>query len=190
MTSSGHVGPDRRSERNNRAVIAALAIAVCGLLLLLNWLGSAAVPVSREQFGQLLEAELIASVDLGERDLEAQLTQRVRLRAEGRDALADRVFLGLEAAPSAAEVAAWRERGVVVTQADGRVRQRRETGGSALVLLLLGIGGWHLWSQVRADRRGGGSPRRRLQDLESALAAGTVSQEEYQEQAASIWAEM
>ncbi len=65
-----------------------------------------------------------------------------------------------------------------------------EWGGIILVVSLLGIGGWHLWSQVQMDRRGIGSPRRRLQQLEDDFKEGKIEEEEYRKSSEEIWAEM
>ena len=178
------------SPTSHRRLVVALSAAALALLALLNWLGSSAVPVTSEQFGKLMEANLVRGITVRPGRIEARLGQRVRVRAEGRDEVTESVQLETEETPTPAEIAGWTAAGLAVEQVDEADQRWRDRGGVALLLLLLGAGVWHLWVQIRQDRTGGGSPRRRLRDLEAELAAGTISQEEFQQRAQAIWAEM
>ena len=55
---------------------------------------------------------------------------------------------------------------------------------------LLVVGIWHLWAQVKEDREGNGSPRRRLKMLEEDLDNEKITPEEFRKQAEVIWAEL
>jgi len=177
------------SVRSRRGLVAGLGIGVVALLGLVNWLGSSAVPVSQEQFAKLMDAGLITGLRVMPGGVEARLARSVRVRAEGREALTNEVYLQLSAAPSEHDLAGWRGHGIAVTHADPGEARLHEVGGALLVALLLAIALWHLWSQVQEDRHRG-SPRRRLRELEESLAAGAISPEEYQRRAQAIWMEM
>ncbi len=173
-----------------RQMVAVLAGVVGTLLILLHWFGTSAAPVHREQFAQLLGEELVSSVSIGMDGLEAHLVTPVRLESRGTRMVTDHVHVALESRPSESEIQDWQMRGVRVTFQTVADQRRRNAGGLAVVGILLGIGVWHLWMEIHEDRHGAGSPRRRLRDLDAALAKGGISQEEYTTRAREIWAEM
>ena len=187
---SGTDSPEGEGTRSPRRLIVGLGTALVALVLLLNWLGTSAVPVDRQQFRKLADADMITALAVNSTGMEAELSQPVRVHSETRDVMTTRVYVHLAAPPSGADLAAWETEGVAISVESPQHRHLREIGGAALVVLLLGIGVWHLWSQVQDDRKGVGSPRRRLRELDMALADATITQDEYRRQAQKIWAEM
>ena len=170
--------------------IAAVPFALClslflfAVVLSLNLLGPAAVTISGEQFDRLREAELIESLILYPYGSEWQLKRTVRLQGREGEQITRRVAVTEE--EGRGRIDAWREGG-------GRVQQEEGEGqwlGALFVILLVGIGGWYLWSQIQLDRKGPGSPRRRLQALEDDRKAGRISEEEFKQRAEQVWPEL
>jgi len=190
--SSGSAGAPASSTgaaRSRRALIGGLAAGTGLLIVLLNWLGSTAVPVTQEQLQKAIDARLVRAIRVVPGGVEASLARGVRVHSAGRDVPAEQVRVQLPEAPDSTDLAEWERRGIRVSVADPREARWRETAGVVVLVLLLSTAVWHLWSQVREDRRHG-SPRRRLRDLEMSYAAGEISAEEYQQRAQAIWAEM
>ena len=160
-----------------------LASFLLAIVLLFNMLSPMAVPVTREQFEQIKEADLIKSLIVQPRGFTWQLKRAVRVQGSNGETLAKRVAL-VEPDPAVAED--WQQKG-------GAVRHEQDNswwGGAVFIALLLGVGGWHIWSQIRLDLKGGGGPRRRLRDLETALKQGKITQAEFRQQAERLWAEL
>ena len=161
----------------------ALASFLLAIVLLFNMLSPMAVPVTREQFDQIREADLIESLIVQPQGFTWQLTRAVRVQGTNGETVAKRIAL-YEPNPAVAED--WRQKG-------GAVHQEQDTswwGGAVFIALLLGLGGWHIWSQIRLDIKGGGGPRRRLRDLETALKQGKITQAEFRQQAERLSAEL
>ena len=161
----------------------ALASFLLAIVLLFNMLGPMAVPVTKEQFDQIREADLIEHLIEKPRGFAWQLKRAVRVQGPNGATQAKRIAL---AEPDPVVAADWRQKG-------GAVRQEQEDSwwsGVVFIAFLLGVGGWHIWSQIRLDLKGGGGPRRRLRDLETALKQGKITQAEFRQQAERLWAEL
>ena len=161
----------------------ALASFLLAIVLLFNMLGPMAVPVTKEQFDQIREADLIEHLIEKPRGFTWQLKRAVRVQGTNGATIAKRIAL---AEPDPAVAEDWRQKG-------GAVHQEQDDswwGGVVFIALLLGVGGWHIWSQIRLDVKGGGGPRRRLRDLETALKQGKITQAEFRQQAERLWAEL
>ena len=160
-----------------------LASFLLAIVLLFNMLSPMAVPVTREQFDQIKEANLIEYLIVQPRGFTWQLKRAVRVQGTNGATQAKRIAL---AEPDSAVAEDWHQKG-------GAVRQEEDPswwGGVIFMALLLGVGGWHIWSQIRLDLKGGGGPRRRLRDLETALKQGKITQAEFRQQAERLWAEL
>ena len=161
----------------------ALASFLLAIVLLFNMLSPMAAPVTREQFDQIREAGLIEYLIVQPRGFTWQLKRAVRIQGTQGTTQAKRIAL---AEPDPAVASDWQQQG-------GAVRQEQDTSwwwGVVFIALLLGVGGWHIWSQIRLDLKGGGGPRRRLRDLETALKQGKITQAEFRQQAERLWAEL
>lgn len=163
----------------------ALASFLLAIVLLFNMLSPMAVPVTKEQFEQIREANLIEHLIVQPRGFAWQLKRTVRVQGTNGETQAKRIAL---AEPDPAMAEDWQQKG-------GAVRHEQEQdvsqwGGIIFIALLLGVGGWHIWSQIRLDLKGGGGPRRRLRDLETALKQGKITQAEFRQRAERLWAEL
>ena len=172
-------------EQSTQPTYFALALAsfLLAIVLLFNMLSPMAVPVTREQFDQIREAELIEYLIVQPRGFTWQLIRAVRVQGTNGETVAKRIELA-DPDPTVAED--WQQKG-------GAVRQEQDTswwGGVVFIALLLGVGVWHIWSQIRLDLKGGGGPRRRLRDLETALKQGKITQAEFRQQAERLSAEL
>jgi hypothetical protein len=173
-------------------VLLALALAgfLWGLVLFLSWIGPSEVPITDEQFRRLEANGMLAAIAVGEDGLRCRLRQRVRIASSGQDVPSEHVFLLTQGGVAEERLQAWGAAGISVTRARPEEGSWRNAAGLALVGGLLAVGVWHLWSQVRADRRAGSSPRQRLQRLEEDYKAGRLSPEEYRRQLEAISAEL
>ncbi len=161
----------------------ALASFLLAIVLLFNMLSPMAVPVTREQFDRIRQADLIEYLIMQPRGFTWQLTKSIRVQGTNGEAVAKRIAL---AEPDPAVAEDWRQKG-------GAVRQEQATSwwaGAVFIALLLSLGVWHIWSQIRLDRKGEGGPRRRLRNLETALKQGKITQAEFQQRAERLWAEL
>ena len=170
---------------NKPPVYFALALAsfLLAIVLLFNLLSPMAVRVTKEQFDQIREADLIAHLIVQPGGFTWQLKRAVRVQGTNGATLAERIAL---AEPDPAVAEDWQQKG-------GSVRREQDDswwGGAVFIVLLLGVGGWHIWSQIRLDLKGGGGPRRRLRDLEAELKQGKITQAEFRQQAERLWAEL
>ncbi len=161
----------------------ALAFFLLAIVLLFNMLSPMAVPVTREQFDRIREADQIEYLIVQPQELTWQLTSPVRVQGINGETVAKRIEL---AEPDPAVAEDWRRRGGAVRQEQGA----SWWGGVVFIALLLGVGGWHIWSQIRLELKGGGGPRRRLRDLETALKQGQITQAEFRQRAERLWAEL
>ena len=166
-----------------------LAFSLFAIVLLLHFLGDSEIPIVEEQFERLYENNLLSSIRLSDNSLYCQLVNPVWIDNMGRRILTDKVFVDPIEAVSMERIEAWKSAGITV-HFESEKRGIKKQSGVLLIASLLGIGVWHLWSQVKQDRQGSGSPRRRLQELEDQLKTGKITKEEYQKQAEPIWAEM
>ena len=160
-----------------------LASFLLAIVLLFNLLSPMTVPVTKEKFEQIREADLIEYLIVQPRGFAWQLKRAVRVQGTNGPTQAQRIAL---AEPDSTMAENWQQKG-------GAVRQERDVsqwGGMIFMALLLGVGGWHIWSQIRLDLKGGGGPRRRLRDLETALKQGKITQAEFRQQAERLWAEL
>ncbi|MEW6754900.1 MAG: hypothetical protein AB1505_28545, partial [Candidatus Latescibacterota bacterium] len=147
-------GRGSRLFRSPALLAVAFALFLWGLVLFLNWLGPSEVPVTEEQFRRLEARGAITAIAVGDDGLHCRLGQRVRVANVGGDMATEQVFLPLRSGVSEARLQAWRAAGVSVARARPEDGQGRHRAGLALVGGLLAVGVWHLWSQIRLDRRG------------------------------------
>ena len=160
-----------------------LAVFLFAVVLLLNLIDPIAVPVSREQFDQIKEAELIEYLIIHPQGgADWQLKRSVRVQKPGGDEVVGRITL-LEHDP--AVIGRWRESG-----GEERIGHGDSWWGGLFIVLLVGIGLWHVWSQIQLDLKGEGSPRRRLRELEEQVKQGVITEEEFKRQAEQIWPEL
>jgi hypothetical protein len=165
-----------------------MALVLWGVALLLNWVGSSAARITPQQFHQLKSAGLVQRIAVEGSDLHCYLYRPVRLAQEEGQTVTDQVVWrnGVEDG----QLEALKEEGIEIVSAQGGGQAYGEWGGWAMVAALLGLSGWHIWSQIQQDRRGQGSARRRLQELEKEYQAGRISPEEYRQRAEALWAEL
>ena len=161
----------------------AMASFLLAVVLLFNMLSPMAVLVTREQFDRLLVSNQIEYLIVQPQGFTWQLTRAVRVQGTNGETVAKRIEL---AEPDSTVAEDWRQKGGAVRQEQGA----SWWGGVVFIALLLGVGGWHIWSQIRLDLKGGGGPRRRLRDLETALKQGKITQTEFRQQADRLWAEL
>lgn len=161
-----------------------------GLVLFLSWLGPSEVQVTAEQFQRLESKKVVAAIAVGADGLHCRLSQRVRIAGLGQDVATEHVFLPRRGEVPNDEARAWSAAGISVTRARPDEGRRRNVAGLLLVGGLLAVGVWHLWSQVRHDRRTGNSPRHRLHQLDADFKAGRIPPEEYHRQVEAISAEL
>lgn len=187
---SDKVGLDRRITESPVAFSLLLAFLLLGIVCVLNWLGSSEMPLTEEQFSALVEQGGIRRIEVSPAGLHCQLDQKTRLDDRGRAFSAEKGFLARSSPVVAEEVERWEAAGIAVSSHEGRSSPLQGWGGGLLVVVLLGVGVWHLWSQVKQDREGNGSPRRRLKALEDDLENEKITPEEFRKQAEVIWAEL
>ena len=161
-----------------------LSLFLFAVVLLLNLLGPVAVPVSVDQFDRLREADLVESLVIYPHGAEWQLKRAVRVQGREGDQMTQRIALMGEV--EGGRIAAWRDAGKTVLQEEGN----GEWQGALFVILLVGVGGWYLWSQIQLDLNGPGSPRRRLQALDDDRKAGKISEEEFKRRSEQLWPEL
>ena len=168
----------------------ALAGALLAVVIGLNFVQSSEVPVSADQFQQFIQEGVVKNIKITQFGLSCFLQKPVRLESEGREFFSQHVILLGESEVPPEQVSLWRGKGIVVEYSDDKGTASREWAGIGLVVFLLGLGVWHLWSQIQKDRKGIGSPRRRLQELEKEFREGKISLEDYQKIREALWAEM
>lgn len=169
-----------------------IAIAVLVIILALNWLGDGIKPVTEDDWHRLVARRAISRVELRGERVVAELAGPSQDDALGGEAIEpDRVLLPRPAsAITETEQARWREAGIEVVVVAGEDADGQPTAGLLLIAALLALGGWYLWDQIRLDRHGPGSPRRRMAALERDLQEGRILPEEFQRRAEEISAEM
>jgi hypothetical protein len=187
--------PEAKREWSQSPVYIALALAVViwVIILFLNWIGPVFIPVSAKQFEQLETAGLIESIQITPAQLQVRLHKQVRVGNEaGESWLTDRVALdkSLDSLFFESDIEGWKTAGISVHFQDDESGNDRRWTGIVLLCGLFGIGIWYMWSQIKTDRSGKGSPRRRLMLLEKELKEGSITQEEYRKKAEEIWPEM
>ena len=139
-------------EQSTQPTYFALALAsfLLAIVLLFNMLSPMAVPVTKEQFDQIREADLIEYLIVQPRGFTWQLTRAVRVQGPNGETVTKRIELA-EPDPTVAED--WRQKG-------GAVRQEQDTswwGGMVFIALLLGVGGMaHLVPNTARSQRGEG----------------------------------
>ena len=160
-----------------------LAAFLLLVVLLLNLIEPTAVPVSEIQFSQISEAGLIEALVVEPAGWYWQLEKTIRVQGPNGEEFAERI-IAIE--PDTAAINAWRDSGGLERQEQGR----SWFIGPIFLALLIGLGLWHGWTQIRIDLQGQGSPRRRLQELDKELKAGKITEEEFRERAERIWPEL
>lgn len=172
------------NERNDPLLFACgLAAFLFAVVLLLNMIEPSAIPVTREQFLNIKEAGLIESIIIHPEGVYWQLNRSIRIQGRNGEENAERI-VNLKPDPSA--ISEWRNGG-------GEEREERGNArwvGLIFMALLIGVGLWHGWSQIQLDINGGGSPRRRLQDLDEMLKQGKITEEEFRDRSERIWPEL
>ena len=140
-------------EQSTQPTYFALALAsfLLAIVLLFNMLSPMAVPVTREQFDQIREADLIEYLIVQPRGFTWQLIRVVRVQGTNGETVAKRIELA-DPDPTVAED--WQQKG-------GAVRQEQDTswwGGVVFIALLLGVGGMaHLVPNTARYQRGRGA---------------------------------
>lgn len=168
----------------------ALAGGLLALVAGLNFISSPEVPVSLEEFQKLVREERVLAIKVSQVGLICELDEPIRFDNEGREVQSKHVLLAGHREVPPEQISEWRSRGIAVQFDDQEGVTGREWGGVGLVGGLLALGVWHLWSQIQKDRKGVGSPRRRLEALEAEYQAGRISLADYQKMREAIWAEM
>ena len=168
----------------------ALAGALLAIVFGLNFLRSPEIPIEYIKFKKLYDDGLIEHIQITPFGLSCRLSQVVKLMHDDRELEVDRIVLlgGHDIPPE--YVANWRFAGISVDYEDSTDIGWREWVGIALLGLLFLLGIWHIWSQIQKDRKGIGSPRRRLQELEKEFKEGKISLEDYEKAKEKIWAEL
>ncbi|MFA6108904.1 MAG: hypothetical protein WDA75_09045 [Candidatus Latescibacterota bacterium] len=169
-----------------------IAISVLVIILALNWLGDGIKPISEDDWHRLVARRAISRIELQGERVVAELGG-VSQGDERDDKAIDPDLVLLPRPASAiteAEQARWREAGIEVVAVAGEDTDGQPTAGLLLIAALLALGGWYLWDQIRLDRQGPGSPRRRMAALERDLQEGRIPPEEFQRRAEEISAEM
>jgi len=187
---SDKVGLGRRMAESPVFFSLLLAFLLLGIVCVLNWLGSSEMPLTEEQFSALLEQGGIRRIEVSPAGLHCQLDQKTRLDDRGREFSAEKGFLSRNTPVVAEEIDRWEAAGITVSRHESGSGPLQGWGGGLMVVGLLGVGLWHLWSQVKEDREGNGSPRRRLKALEEDLENKKITPEEFREKAEVIWAEL
>jgi hypothetical protein len=167
-----------------------LAFLLLAIVCVLNFLGSSEFPLTEEQFSALLEQGGIRRIEVSPAGLHCQLDQKTRLDDRGREFSGGQGFLVRNSPVVAEEVDRWEAAGITVARRESGSSPLQGWGGGLLVVGLLVVGIWHLWAQVKEDREGNGSPRRRLKMLEEDLDNEKITPEEFRKQAEVIWAEL
>lgn len=169
-----------------------IAIAVLAIILALNWLGDGITSISEDDLHRLVARRAISRIEIrGERAVAelGEIAGDAGSSEEGNRP--DRVMLPRPAsAITEAEQEGWRKAGIEVVVVAGDNTDGQPTAGLLLVAALLALGGWYLWDQIRQDRHGRGSPRRRMAELDRDLQEGRVTPEEFQRRAEELSAEM
>ena len=84
----------RENWKQSPAVFAGvLAVALWGIVILLNWLGSEEIPIGEEQFQQLREQDFIDRIQVGSDGIHAWLRQPVQIESGGGRYLTEEIFL-------------------------------------------------------------------------------------------------
>lgn len=165
-----------------------LAAALLGLVLLLNVLGSAEVPVPPEYVQRFEKEGMIEAVHLAPGGWHLRLKRPTRVDNGGGEIITREVVVKGQGEPQAEMVANWRLRGIAVEIVPDPEPRSGWVGG-LLLAALLGLGIWHLWQQMQKHRREG-SPRQHLEALERDLKEGKITPEQFQVRADLIMAEM
>ncbi|MCC7261535.1 MAG: hypothetical protein IT369_03330 [Candidatus Latescibacteria bacterium] len=165
-----------------------LALGLLAMVLLLNLLGSPEVPVMPEYLQRLEKEDLLEAVSISPGGWHVLLRRPCRVDNGGGEMITRQIVVKGQGEPRAEVVSAWRQRGVRVDYA-AEPEPRSGWAGGLLVSGLLGLGLWHLWQQMQRHRREG-SPRQHLEALEQDFKEGRISQEEFQQRADLIMAEM
>lgn len=166
-----------------------LAVALFGMVLVLNLLGSPEVRISLEQFQRLTKEGAVEWIKITPAGWYCGLDRVRRIANHHGEFTTRQVLVPGQAEPGAGLLSEWRSAGIDLEYSRDPVAPDSGWGGMILVGGLLALGIWYLWQQVRKHRREG-SPRQKLQELERDLQAGKVSQEEYAQRAEALWAEM
>ena len=167
-----------------------LAGALLAIVFGLNFLKSPEIPIEYEKFKRLNEEDLIKQIKITPFGLSCRLSHPVQLTHEDRELSADRIFLLGEYDIPPEHVSYWRSQGILVEYEDSTDLGGREWAGIGLVGFLFILGIWHIWGQIQNDRKGIGSPRRRLQQLEKEFKEGKIGLEDYEKAKEAIWAEL
>tara|TARA_Y100000588_G_scaffold329287_1_gene365354 strand:- start:484 stop:1062 length:579 start_codon:yes stop_codon:yes gene_type:complete len=168
----------------------ALAGGLLAIVFGLNFLKSPEIPIEYEKFVRLHEDGLIEHILITPFGLSCRLSQLVQLIQEDREVEADRVVLLGDYDIPPEYVGNWRFSGIAVDYQDSEEMSWREWAGIGFLALLFILGIWHIWSQIQKDRKGIGSPRRRLKELEKDFKEGKISLEDYEKAKEKIWAEL
>ena len=172
------------AERNEATYFAlGLAFFLLAVVLVLNQIEPAAVPVDKEQFKKVKDRDLILYLELYPEGADWQLKEAIRIRGQNDQDPTTRITLS---GPDSLEIKAWRDQ-------QGEIREGKASPwwkGFFFIAILIGVGLWHIWTQIQLDRKGKGSPRRRLRELEEELKQSKITEEEYRNRAEKLWAEL
>ncbi|MEE2658033.1 MAG: hypothetical protein VX733_05965 [Candidatus Latescibacterota bacterium] len=163
-----------------------LALALGGGLLalvaLLSALAPHEMPVSEEQFTDLIEAGDITIIEVEGPLLFA--TSAGGGGSENRPVLVDR-----RRPPSAEEISRWKVSGILVSERRATGSDLRDTTWLLTIVALLLFGVWQLISQARRHRQDG-SPREHIERAESELRDGKISREEFEKRVSAYSVEL
>ena len=178
----------RARERPTVRLAIGLCVPIILALLALNTLRGQGEEVEPSQFGDLVDGGLVEEIRLEGNVLRGLLRHPVLLAGTRGQTEASEVVARSAGPPAAADLAAWRQKGIrVVDDGEGGMVGEWLWGGA--VVLVLGLASAHLLLRARSQRRYGG-PRQRLADAEKRLLNGELSREEFDRLATTISMEM
>ncbi len=164
-----------------------LGAALLALILVLNLLGDGVTPVSEGEFRQLLTRGEVSRVVISGERVVVELAHAPDHPAPR----AEQVVLERTAASiSEAEREHWRQAGIEVVVGPAEAGTGQPGPGLWLIGGFLAVGAWYLWDQVRQDRHGPGSPRRRMAALEKQFQEGSIAPDEFRRRADELAAEL
>ena len=191
----GHDTKQADEDETSRLAFKLSILLAGGLLLLvalLNISEAPEIPVAYDRFQRLVADGEVARLVIRTGEIGCRLRAPIELIFEDRDVVSDRLVLIWSNQPpvAAEQVSYWRSQNIQVEYDDSPSSPYEAWTSAAFVGILACIGLWHLWGQIQTDRKGIGSPRRRLRELENQFREGRISLEDYERAREAIWAEM
>ena len=159
-----------------------LAVALGLIVVGLNLISAHAFQIPPDRFIELVDKGVVERVDLGERILQAKLTQRIQFAQGGQRLRTSTVSVIIDGSLSGYD---FEGRGIAVTHGGSKNQAATDDLWLLVTLALLGAGTWYLFAQARHNRRYG-SPRQQLQELEIAYREGRLSRKDFEQRAANV----